>query len=308
MGRTSCCTPTASGGDAQSARAGLADRAPFDRQGTGHVDATIDWCRIPAGRFTMGTDGDEAVAGDGEGPARAVALDSFTIAAGTVTNAQFATFVRATGYITDAERVGSSYVFALQLDDELRTATRASAVVGLPWWRRVDHACWQRPEGPGSAIRTRPDLPVVHVSWNDAQAWCAWAGTRLPSEAQWERAARGGLDGCRFAWGDDLPDEQGAPRCNIFRGDFPDRPIPGWWPGPVDSRSGQPNGFGLFNSCGNVWEWCSDRLDGLQRALRGGSFLCHDSYCNRYRVSARSANSDESSASNIGFRVIQPDH
>ena len=128
--------------------------------------------------------------------------------------------------------------------------------------------------------------------------------TRLPTEAEWERAARGGLEGKRFAWGDELCDENGIPRCNIFRGTFPNAPDPGWQVGPVEARSGEPNGFGLYNVCGNVWEWCADAREGGRRALRGGSFLCHDSYCNRYRVAARSANTPDSSTSNIGFRVV----
>jgi formylglycine-generating enzyme required for sulfatase activity len=136
----------------------------------------------------------------------------------------------------------------------------------------------------------------VHVSWHDAVAYCDWAGARLPSEPEWERAARGGLEGRRFAWGDDLFDASGAPRCNVFRGAFPNAPVPGWEPAPVDARAGAANGFGLFNVCGNVW-------DG-RRALRGGSFLCHDSYCNRYRVAARNANAADTSASNIGFRAV----
>jgi formylglycine-generating enzyme required for sulfatase activity len=143
----------------------------------------------------------------------------------------------------------------------------------------------------------------VHVSWHDAQAYCAWAGARLPSEAQWECAARGGLAGKRFAWGDDLMID-GVPRCNVWRGEFPNKPAAGWSPAPVDARSGEANGFGLFNVCGNVWEWCDDWFVPGQRAMRGGSFLCHDSYCNRYRVAARGANTPGSTASNIGFRVV----
>lgn len=265
----------------------------------------IAWCTVPAGRFTMGTDGNDAVPGDGEGPARPVDLPAFEVGAGSVSNEQFAAFVRATGYITDAERIGSSYVFHLQLTAAQRDQTRHAAVVGLPWWRRIDDACWQRPQGPGSSYRSHPGHPVVHVSWHDARAWCDWAGARLPSEAEWERAARGGLEGCRYPWGDDLLGADGAPRCNIFRGEFPDHAAAGWTPGPIDALSGPANGFGLFNACGNVWEWCADALDGPQRALRGGSFLCHDAYCRRYRVSARSGNTADASASNIGFRAVR---
>ena len=252
----------------------------------------------------MGNDGADAVPGDGEGPVRDVALAAFRIGAATVTNAEFAAFVRATAHVTAAERAGRSFVFYLQLPKAAR-GRAGQVVAGLPWWLPVDDASWQRPEGPGSHVRDRPGHPVVHVSFDDARAYCDWAGARLPSEAEWECAARGGLEGRRFAWGDELLDPEGVPRCNVFRGAFPNAPSPGWSPGPVDGASGEANGYGLFNVCGNVWEWCADtRADG-QRALRGGSFLCHDSYCNRYRVAARSANTADSSASNIGFRVAR---
>lgn len=252
----------------------------------------------------MGNDGADAVPGDGEGPTRRVEVDAFRIAAATVTNAEFAAFVRATSYITDAERFGSSFVFYLQVAPEQRAAARA-VVAEVPWWLPVADASWQRPEGSGSHVHERGEHPVVHVSWHDAMAYCTWAGARLPSESEWERAARGGLGGKRFAWGDELLDASGVPRANVFRGEFPSRPAPGWQPAPIAAAAGEPNGFGLFNVCGNVWEWCSDRWADGRRALRGGSFLCHDSYCNRYRVAARNANSAETSASNIGFRVVQ---
>lgn len=273
---------------------------------------------LEGGAFTMGTDAPDAVPGDGEGPARRVTLDAFAIGATTVTNGEFAAFVRATRYVSDAERFGASFVFYLQVPEGARRPAR-QAVSGLAWWLAVGHACWQRPEGPGSHIHLRPDDPVVHVSWNDAQAYCAWAGVRLPTEAEWEYAARGGTEGTRFPWGDDLM-RDGAPRCNVWHGDFPNRPASGWTPGPRRADAGEANGFGLFNVCGNVWEWCADAFvpdyhlstslrnpvgvaDGGPRSMRGGSFLCHDSYCNRYRLSARNANTPQTSASNIGFRV-----
>jgi formylglycine-generating enzyme required for sulfatase activity len=293
----SCCTPSAAG-----PLATMASPLPAPA-GPGPVDALHDWCDVPAGPFTMGCDGPDAVPGDGEGPEREVTLDGFAIAATTVTNAQFSRFVRETRHVTDAEQVGHSFVFYLQMAPPERDARLA--VAALPWWLRIDHASWQRPEGPGSHVRDRMGHPVVHVSWRDAMAYCSWAGARLPTEAEWEKAARGGLEGRRFAWGDDLLDAAGVPRCNVFRGMFPNRPAPGWQPGPVDARDGEPNGFGLFNVCGNVWEWCGDRPAAGGRSLRGGSYLCHDSYCNRYRVSARSANSEDTSTSNIGFRVVR---
>lgn len=268
--------------------------------------------------FTMGNDGPDAVPGDGEGPARAVTVAPYAIAATVVTNAQFAAFVRATHYVTDAERCGSSHVFYLQVPEPLRGQARQVAS-GLPWWLPIEHACWQRPEGPGSHVHARPDHPVVHVSWHDCNAYCAWAGVRLPTEAEWECAARGGRASARFPWGDVL-ERDGVPRCNVWRGAFPNLPAAGWQPGPVPAHANEPNAFGLYNACGNVWEWCADwytptyHLDTPamnprvlhatgRRAMRGGSFLCHDSYCNRYRTSARSSNTPESSSSNCGFRV-----
>ncbi len=295
----SCCGPTA-GSTAPPTTTRQENAAVV----AAPADPPREWCEIPAGTFTMGNDGPDAVPGDGEGPTRRVTLGALRIGATTVTNAEFAAFVRATRYITDAERLGRSFVFYLQASAAQRDAAQ-HVVAGLPWWLPVEHASWQRPEGPGSHVRDGDGHPVVHVSWNDAQAYCAWAGTRLPSEAEWERAARGGLEGRRFAWGDELLDADGVPRCNVFRGEFPNTPAPGWPPGAIDARSGEANGYGLFNVCGNVWEWCADLLQHAHRPLRGGSFLCHDSYCNRYRVAARSSNTAETSTSNIGFRVLR---
>ncbi|MEP7140795.1 MAG: formylglycine-generating enzyme family protein [Caldimonas sp.] len=298
-----CCVPSADR-PSNAASSSAARTTPMSSCAAPLEAAGLPWCEIPAGTFRMGNDGADAVPGDGEGPVRDVALAAFRIGAATVTNAEFAAFVRATSHVTAAERAGRSFVFYLQLPEVARGRT-GQVVAGLPWWLPVDDASWQRPEGPGSQVRDRPAHPVVHVSFDDAQAYCDWAGTRLPSEAEWERAARGGLEGRRFAWGDELLDGEGVLRCNVFRGAFPNTPSPGWTPGLVDAASGQANGYGLFNVCGNVWEWCADMRGDGQRALRGGSFLCHDSYCNRYRVAARSANTADSSASNIGFRVVR---
>lgn len=256
---------------------------------------------LPGGEFLMGDDRGEGFPADGEAPARRVHVEPFRIGATTVTNAQFNEFVRATGHVTQAEQLGSSFVFYLQLAPQLRAQVR-SYPQGLPWWLEVPDACWQRPHGPGSSAANRMDHPVVHVSWHDAHAYCDWAGARLPAEAQWEYAARGGLEGRRYAWGDTMPE---PPPCNIWRGDFPNKPAPGWQPDTLPVRSFEPNGFGLYQVAGNVWEWCADCFEAgdTRRSMRGGSFLCHDSYCNRYRVAARSSNTPDSSASNIGFRV-----
>lgn len=266
----------------------------------------------------MGSDSPEGFADDGEGPSRLVTVKSFKIAATAVTNAQFREFVKATGYITEAEQAGASYVFYLQVEQSLRDSIR-QVPAGLPWWLSIEGACWQRPQGPGTHIYERLDHPVVQVSWNDAQAYCEWAVCRLPSEAQWELAARGGIAECRYPWGDELM-AQGQSQCQIWQGDFPNAPAPGWTPGTVAVDRFAPNGFGLLNVAGNVWEWCADWFspdyhrvtasdDPLferptgRRAMRGGSFLCHDSYCNRYRVAARSSNTPSSSSSNVGFRT-----
>lgn len=292
-----CCGPSAPG------------RAPAPVAGppsarAGHDPHAGDWCDIPAGTFRMGCDGPEANPGDDEGPVRDVTLAGFRIAATTVSNAQFAAFVRATGHVTSAERAGASFVFYLRLPPPMR-GDASRVVRALPWWVAVADASWQRPEGPGSHVHDRADHPVVHVSWHDARAYAEWAGARLPSEAEWECAARGGLDQRRYAWGDDRLDAQGRLRCNVFRGDFPNAPEAGWTPGPEPVRSREPNGHGLHHPCGNVWEWCADARPDGARALRGGSYLCHDSYCNRYRVAARHANTPDTSAGNIGIRVAR---
>jgi formylglycine-generating enzyme len=305
-----CCVPV---------RQDHAPDARFPAVASGNaLGAPTNLVPIGARTFTMGNDGADAVAADGEGPARRVSLDGFSIAATTVTNSAFGDFVRATQYVTDAERLGSSFVFYLQVPPERRAYVRQVAK-GLPWWLPIADASWQRPEGPGSHVYERLDHPVVHVSWSDAQAYCAWARARLPTEAEWECAARGGLHGRRFPWGDDLASD-GIPRCNIWRGSFPNTPDEGWRPGPIAAAEGEANGYGLFNVCGNVWEWCADWFSPTyhrgtaaenpqgtnptgRRSMRGGSFLCHDSYCSRYRVAARSSNSPESSSSNLGFRI-----
>ena len=310
----SCCVPGREGAAAAA--------VPLKPGRAGPDAARIDWVELPGGRFLMGTDAiEEGFAEDGEGPAREVELAPFAIARTAVTNAQFRAFVRATSYITEAEQAGSSFVFYLQVDPERRAAIRQVSRE-LPWWLPVEGACWQRPTGPGSWIHDRLDHPVVHVSWNDAAAYCAWAGAQLPTEAQWEFAARGGLAGKRYAWGDEL--EPGGRRgCNIWQGEFPSKPAPGWSPGTLPAGDFEPNGWGLHQMAGNTWEWCADwaspdyhrataACDPLhdkptgRRSLRGGSFLCHESYCNRYRVAARGSNTRDTSASTCGFRVAAP--
>lgn len=279
----------------------------------------VEQAVIPAGTFTMGDSSGDRNTGDGEVPLHQVTLPSFSIDATTVTNDAFAAFVEATGYRTEAEVFEFSAVFHSAVtapDDD---------IVGVPpqtpWWRGVRGANWRHPGGRGSSSHDLGDHPVVHVSWNDAASYCAWADRRLPTEAEWEFAARGGIARAKYPWGDD---EVGAGgwRANIFQGEFPrhNTAEDGWTTtAPVHSFS--PNGYGLWQSVGNVWEWCADWFDpayyrsaptasppgpdrGGARVLRGGSYLCHASYCNRYRNSARSQNTADSSMGNAGFRTV----
>ena len=278
------------------------------------------WSPLIGGAFLMGSH-DRRFPDDGEGPVRKVTLAPFAIACHAVSNLQFGEFVRATGYTTDAERHGWSFVFAGLLSDEARQAI-TSRPAATPWWAMVPHAYWAQPEGPHSTILDRLDHPVVHVSWNDAKAYCQWSSARLPSEAEWEMAARGGLEQAIFPWGDELT-QGGEHRCNIWQGQFPDiNSADDGYCGTAPVHAIKANGFGLHNVAGNVWEWCADFFSpryhhvtaagdpfngepSPNRSLRGGSFLCHDSYCNRYRVAARSCNTPDSSASNVGFRVAR---
>lgn len=260
--------------------------------------------RLPGGTFRMGTEDADGFPADREGPIREVTLAPFAIDPYCVTNRQFAEFVEATGYRTESEEFGWTYVFAKFVPKQLRKESPRPPEA--PWWCGVPGAYWREPEGPGSLLDDRLDHPVVHVSWNDAVAYCAWAGRRLPSEAEWEYAARGGLDQRRYPWGDELT-PNGEHRCNIWQGSFPVRNTEedGYLgTAPVDSFG--PNGFGLYNTSGNVWEWTADWFDESQRsrAMRGGSYLCHDSYCNRYRVAARTSNTPDSASGNLGFRTV----
>ncbi len=283
--------------------------------------STNGMIRLPGGKFLMGTDDKEGFPADGEGPVREITLNAFYIDATTVTNEQFNEFTKATDHITEAERFGWSFVFYQLLSEEDRKKDYQVAAAA-PWWYAVHGATWKTPEGPRSGIDERMDHPVVHVSWNDANAYCQWAGKRLPTEAEWEYAARGGLVQKKFPWGDDLM-QDGEHHCNIWQGTFPKyNSMDDGYLGTAPAKSFKPNGYELYNMAGNVWEWCNDwfspdfhksgmrnnpkgPVTGQAKAMRGGSFLCHHSYCNRYRVAARSSNTPDSSTSNMGFRCVR---
>ena len=297
-------------------------------------DAPEGMVWIPGGTFAMG-------AADGhydEQPVHDVTLTGFWIDAHEVTNAQFAAFVEATGYVTIAERKPSAADFPGGLSEDLAPGALIFApppqAVGLDdyaqWWEWRDGACWRHPTGPGSDLDGLDRHPVVHVAYDDAVAYAAWAGKRLPTEAEWEYAARGGLAGRRYTWGDEqTPGE--VWQANIWQGRFPVRNsgADGFIAtAPVGSFP--KNGYGLSDMSGNVWEWVADwyrpsyyerspardpkgpddsfdpHEPGMpKRVLRGGSFLCSDEYCTGYRPSARMKSSPDTGLSHTGFRCVR---
>ncbi|MEH6726607.1 MAG: SUMF1/EgtB/PvdO family nonheme iron enzyme, partial [Hyphomicrobiales bacterium] len=222
------------------------------------VDLSIGAISIPGGPGLTGTNKPE-VQNDGEEPVRKSKISPFKIAATAVTNQEFEAFVSATGYVTEAEIFGWSFVFWAQVPNSIGAT---QGVAGVEWWRRVDGANWREVNGPGTALQAwHPDHPVVHVSWNDARAYAAWAGGRLPTEAEWEHAARGGLGDVRFPWGDQEPNDTDFFPCNVWQGKFPDTNLAlDGYITTAPARSFEPNGYGLYNMVGNVWEWTSDPM------------------------------------------------
>ncbi|RIJ34498.1 formylglycine-generating enzyme family protein [Pontibacter oryzae] len=301
---------------------------------------------IDGGTFSMGAS--DAEGRPDEYPQHQVKVSGFWMDATEVTNAEFAAFVEATGYVTTAERAPDWEELKKQLPpgtpkppDSVLVA--ASLVFTPPqqqvplnnpgqWWNWKKHANWRQPQGPGSSIKGREEYPVVHVSWHDAVAYARWAGKRLPTEAEWEYAARGGTQNKRYPWGDE-DIEAGKPKANTWQGRFPDRNTT--WDkhaGLAQVKSFAPNKYGLYDMAGNVWEWCSDwyaadyygtastapalnpvgptsshdpQEPGMpKRVLRGGSFMCHSSYCKGYRVTSRMKSSPDTGLENTGFRCV----
>ncbi|KAA1296561.1 MAG: formylglycine-generating enzyme family protein [SAR202 cluster bacterium] len=274
---------------------------------------------INGGKFLMGTNYEKGFVGDGEGPPREVCVDPFYIDETAVTNLQFSKFVEETKYRTEAEEYGWSFVFHMFIEKRIRTNSTQSPP-NTPWWKKVDGASWNHPEGPGSGIQNRMTHPAVHISWNDATQYCLWSGKRLPTEAEWELAARGGMNKNIYPWGNELYGPNSQHLCNIWQGEFPivNTKLDGY-DSTAPANAYLPNKYGLFNMVGNVWEWQLDWFStdyhrskvtknpkgpetGYSKTIKGGSYLCHDSYCNRYRVAARSSNTPDSSTGNLGFR------
>jgi formylglycine-generating enzyme required for sulfatase activity len=288
---------------------------------------------IPGGAFAMGSD-DESMS-DAR-PVHRVTLDGFWMDRTEVTNRQFERFVRETGYVTVAEKAPDPEAFPGAPKELLVPGSlvfsppvgRVSLDDHLAWWRYVPGANWKHPSGPESSIRGLEDHPVVQVCWDDAVAYARWAGKRLPTEAEWEYAARGGLEGKRYCWGDDLMDGK-TWRVNNWQGLFPNENlVEDGFPGTAPAGSFATNGYGLSDMAGNVWEWCADWYQanydptparnptgpdsshdpaepGIpKRVQRGGSFLCSDLYCVRYLPGARGKGATDSGASHVGFRCV----
>ena len=288
--------------------------------GQGTVAPPRDMVLVRGGTFSMGATGFYPE----ESPVRLATIGDFWIDVAPVTNAEFRRFVADTGHVTVAERP----VTADDYPDADPTLLVPGSLVFHPcrgpvdlrdirqWWSYEPGARWTEPEGPGSDLEGSDDHPVVHVAYEDAAAYARWAGTELPSEEEWEYAARGGLDGATYAWGDDLTPD-GRPMANIWYGDFPWRRLGGYErTSPVGAFP--PNGYGLHDMVGNVWEWTTGHFGATAsgccgagpraaptRVVKGGSFLCAPNYCRRYRPAARQGQTPDTSACHIGFRCIR---
>ena len=314
-----CCSP--SRGTANDVRAanGLVATSAGRATNVAVADvspaSTAGMVSLPGGAFVIGSDNPLAYPDDGETP-REVEISPFMIDACAVSNAEFAEFAADAGFVSEAEQFGWSFVFGGLLPEDF---PETRAVAAAPWWRQVYGADWRHPEGPQSDLHERSDHPVVHVSYSDALSYCAWAGKRLPTEAEWEFAARGGLPDAVFPWGDEL-EPGGEHRMNVWQGRFPnENTLADGYHGTCPVNAFAPNGYGIYNVTGNVWEWTADWFHatyrardrqadpvgpptGTHRVQKGGSYLCHASYCRRYRVAGRQGNEPTLRAGNLGFR------
>ena len=300
----SCCAPQ------RTEKTSINDRS------TGKTSSVnTEKAELAGGPFRLGSNYELAYPQDGEEFTTEVFLSPFLIDKYSVTNQKFMTFVDDTGYVTEAEEIGWSFVFGGLLPDDFED-TRG--VQGAPWWRQVFGATWKSPEGPQSTIEGKLNHPVVQISWNDAVSYANWCGGRLPTEAEWEYAAAAGSSETIFPWGNQLTPD-GEHQMNVWQGSFPDKNLEddGWY-GTAPVGSYPPNKFDLYEMTGNTWEWCQDwftnkrkpRLEnptgpptGTNKVIKGGSYLCHESYCNRYRPAARSSTTPTSTMGHLGFRL-----
>lgn len=314
----------------------------------GYCHCPAGMVEIPAGEFLMGSDHGDAK--KDEKPVHKVKVKRFWLDATPVTNRQFKDFVDATGYVTTAEKAPTLEEIMSQVPPGTPPPAPellvAASLVFKPadkpiplysnraWWEWKPGACWKHPLGPESSVEGKEDHPVVQVSWYDAEAYAKWAGKRLPTEAEWEYAARGGLVNAQYVWGNDEFSEE-HPQANIWQGTFPCKSTkPGGAFGTTSVKSFKPNGYGLYDMSGNVWQWCSDLYNAnyyqeevrkgvsvdpkgpatsfdpeepyaLKHVHRGGSFLCHKSYCKGYRISARMKTCPDTSLNHLGFRCAK---
>jgi sulfatase modifying factor 1 len=308
-----------------------------DRQAPGTGPEGMVW--IPGGTFRMGSDSHYPE----EAPAHPVTVGGFWIDPHPVTNAEFARFVRATRYVTVAERPADPARYPGARPELLVPASTVFRSPDHPvpltdpyqWWTYVPGADWRHPDGQGSSVRRKPDHPVVHVAWADVVAYARWAGKEPPAEAEWEFAARGGLDGAEFAWGDEL-NPGGRWMANTWQGDFPlHNTAEDGYVGTAPVGRYPANGYGLYDMIGNVWEWTADWYEAhadtshacctvenprggqrersihpndparvARRVMKGGSHLCAPNYCRRYRPAARMAQPVDTSTSHLGFRLV----
>ncbi len=273
--------------------------------------------KIPAAKSPILGTAEPLIIDDGEKLRKSHRIKSFRITSTAITNAEFAMFADETGYVTEAERLGWSFVFWSDIPTNIAVS---QGVVGMEWWRRIKGANWRDINGPGTRnLCWHPSHPVVQVSWNDAAAFALWAGGRLPTETEWEHAARGGLGDVPYPWGFMEPNDIDYQPCNIWQGEFPNtNTAADGFKATAPALSFNPNNYGLYNTVGNVWEWTAStyRIRSLKKTAKerehlmaghkvskGGSFLCHQSYCWRYRIAARLGNSPDTSTPHMGFRL-----